>query len=244
LLWSTLCLHALGADPPIKLGIQRDFEDKTANPIFSYSAWIEFKESARSPDGFPPETMSSEKLVKLTIMAYDEMRKLHSDLLFPPERRPSAMIGLAMGKHIFFASSMKGDYKSYYAPVRKEGESRLRAEVREALIHCQTLAASPKHQTNLGCGEPSVYDVAFASEVKVEGYNRIAPCVAFGPGQAPINIKPCGKKGSGYGCDRIVEQFGSNVVASKQPDAGDGSEWKDQFVVRTKKRFCMAESNP
>src|ERR1700734_1269425 len=84
----------------IQIGIQKDFL-KAEKPIQSYSGRITFNENTKNAaDQYPPQFMSDEKLVKLGVLAYNEMLAIHDGLSLGVRRCPKAMVILAGGKDI------------------------------------------------------------------------------------------------------------------------------------------------
>jgi len=208
----------------IHIGIQKDILE-AEKPIQSYSGRITFNENTKNAeDQYPPQFMSDEKLVKLGVLAYNEMLAIHDSLPIASELRPRAMIVLASGKEIFFASSMKGGYKSYYSSQVSH------SQLNQVLTYCQTISEG-SHRTRLGCGEPNVLDVALSSDATLDPSNtRIATWLTYTTRGNEENEAPCGKGMSvGYGCARLVAEFGLKSIAGKTPDSGDGSEWNGMF---------------
>lgn len=207
----------------IQIGIQKDFPH-AEKPIQSYSGRITFNEDTKNEvDQYPPQFMSDEKLVKLGVLAYNEMLAIHDSLPLASHQCPGAMIVLASGKDIFFASSMKGEYKSYYS------SQVLNSHLNQVLTHCQTISEGP-HRTRLSCGEPNVLDVALSSDATLDPSNaRITAWLTYTNRGNEGNGAPCGKGRSGYGCARLVAEFELNSIKGKTPDSGDGSEWDGMF---------------
>ena len=209
----------------IDLGIQKDnFGQKSS--IQSYSGRITFNEISKNEAGqYPPESMAPEKLVKLGVLAYNEMVKIQSGLPLAASQCPRAMITLASGKDIFFASSMKGDYQSYYKGLSSKNQ------LNKVLVHCQTIAEGG-HRTRLGCGEPNVLDVAISSTAILDpSDSRITTWLISANAETEINAPPCSKGAAGYGCAAIVEEFGLQPISGRIPDSGDGSEWDGKFML-------------
>lgn len=226
----SLGVHATVPDAPIHLGIQKDFLEENSR-IQSYSGWITFKDDTKDEHGnYPPQTMSPEKLVKLTVLAYNEMLKIFDGLPLAADRRPGAMIALAEGQHIFFASSMKGPYRAYYA-----GKN-VNPVLEQNLKNCQTVSEEA-HRTGLGCGEPSVIDLRLASDVEFHSTPRLTTWLTYTTRGQEVNYEPCKTgPGRGYGCTAILKAFEIDAFWGKTPDPGDGSEWKDKFDVRDNPR--------
>lgn len=210
-------LQLLSLAYAIRIGIQKDFLE-SEKPIHSYSGRITFNENTKNAeDQYPPQFMSDEKLVKLGLLAYS--------LPLASGQCPKAMIVLASGKEIFFASSLKGDFRNYYKSQVSH------SQLNQALTYCQTISEGP-HRTNLGCGEPNLFDVALSSEATLDPSDaRITTWLTYGGRGSEINAAPCGKgMVVGYGCARLVDEFELKSIAGKTPDSGDGSEWDGMFV--------------
>jgi hypothetical protein len=177
----------------IQIGIQKDTFD-AKELIHSYSGRIKFKENTKNAaDQYPPQFMSDEKLVKLGVLAYNEMLAIHDSLPLTSDQRPGAMIVLASGKEIIFASSMKGGYKSYYSSDVPH------YQLKNALTYCQTISEGP-HRTRLACGKPNVLDVALSSDAILDPSDaRITVWLTYTTRGNEINAAPCGKRMSvGY----------------------------------------------
>lgn len=229
-----LSLHSFA----INLGIQKDaFEtrDKIPIEIESYTGRITFNEDTMNSVGqYPPQFMSDEKMLKLLVLAYKEMVALHQRSLLASSQRPRAMIALAVGKEIFFASSMKGDWKVYY------GGQTSNKRVKEVLANCQT-TSELTHRTQLACGEPNVLDLSLsAKEVDFDPPTRITAWVTWTVLGQEANRKPCSGTFSRYGCQAIIDAFELIAFWNKTPDPADGSEWTNQYTIGANPRAVCA----
>lgn len=225
------CSHALAQYPPpiptapIHLGIQRD--DFTG--VQSYSGWISFKEDTINEAGqYPPQYMSDEKLLKLTVIAYNEMLTIFDSQPLRSSDRCAAMIVMARGKYIFWASSMKGKYDAYYAGVTSP-------EFNQIISNCQTVS-DRVHRIGLACGEPNVLDFYFSCGVTTDDRPRMAAWLTLGLRGDEKNYKACSRDARGYGCESIVENAQADTFKNKTPDPGDGSEWLDKYIVEVNLR--------
>lgn len=144
------------------------------------------------------------------------------------------MIALAFRKEMFFASSMKGDYRAYY-----QGQSS-NQDLKDVLANCQT-TSELTHRTNLGCGEPNVLNLSLsASGVNFNPPARITAWLTYGQLGQETNYKPCSGTASQYGCQAIVDAFELNAFSNKTPDPADGSEWTNQYTIGANPRAVCA----
>lgn len=222
-----LCLHSFAID----LGIQKDtFLGDDGHPIDiqSYTGHITFNEDTKNDVGqYPPQYMSDEKMLKLAWLAYNEMGAIFERSLLPFKSKPSAMIALAFGKELFFASSMKVDYKAYYAGQTSN------QQLKDSLKNCQE-TSEMVHRSGLACGEPNVLDLSLTAQgLDSLPSSRITALVRVSKrhDEEPKNIAPCATGARGYGCEAIVKAFGLEAFWDKTPDPTDGSEWTNHYTI-------------
>lgn len=214
----------------INLGIRKDALSIDQRPvdIQSYTGHITFTEDTKNSAGqYPPQYMSDEKMLKLLVLAYNEMVVIFDRSLLDTSRRPGAMIALAFGKEMFFASSMKGAYQAWYQ------SSSPNRQVSEVLSLCQ-LSSESSHRLGLACGEPNVLDLchsALGSGFILDQPARITAWITWGRLGQETNYRPCLPNSSGYGCQAIVKAFGLHAFWDKTPDPADGSEWSNHYTI-------------
>ncbi|KAF8542569.1 hypothetical protein BDD12DRAFT_824407 [Trichophaea hybrida] len=213
------------------LGITHDFGQGPTAGVQSYSGVIEFSDTTAS-------TMSDGQFVNLIKVAYNEMvAKYRSEHPQGDNQLPGAMIGLASGKKIYFASSIKViQAVEFYARDSK---------IREYFDFCLIFSLG-SHRTGGACGEPNVLDLWYGendadppSGSTVSHQPRIAAWLRF-PGDAvgtERNYKPCSSRnGSGYGCKELVKDKGLVPVFDVQPVTTGQDNWN--FVRRSLRQAC------
>jgi hypothetical protein len=214
------------------LGIQIDWlplDGRGAPNIISFSGIIEFN------DELPMDTnrMTDEKLVNLGKVAFDRMLALHQEKLAAIADLPGAMITLAVGKRIYFASSIRGgsgidltqiyDKDSGIAKVFKECVDQM----------------GGTHVHGGACGEPNVlglyWEVNNKQDPPQDPRPRIAAWVrTTGEGS---NVPPC-KTIFGtqvYGCETILGAMKLSPVSNKAPDATGQDGWQFRKVDNPRK---------
>lgn len=183
--------------------------------------------------------MSPEQLVQLAKVAYDEMVALSRSKLLSDNDLPGAMIAMATGRWMFFASSMKTGPGTMHAPADTYHDNIMATY----LINCQQ-QGSGRHRNGGRCGEPNVLELYYSLTGRnngppkvADGANvkpRMAPWLRF-PGEAigtETNYKPCGSGlGVGYGCSKIIKDFDLEAIFDKKPDSTGQDQWKFTRVI-------------
>jgi hypothetical protein len=223
------------------LGITHDFGQGPTADVQSYSGVIEFSDiTGTDPAGgplYPPTTMGNSQFVNLVKVAYNEMVAKYRSENHPNDNNlPGAMIGLASGKKIYFASSIKVVQATRFY----EADSK----IKEYLDYCLILGLG-SHRTGGACGEPSVLDLWYRENDAdpptgsvVLRNPRIAAWLRF-PNTAvgtERNYKPCSRHDYGYGCEELVRDKGLDAVSNVQPDTNGEDDWT--FVTRNLRQSC------
>ncbi|KAI9868591.1 MAG: hypothetical protein M1813_004441 [Trichoglossum hirsutum] len=213
------------------LGIQRDWltsDTKSPPSIISFSGIIEFN------DELPMDTsrMTDQKLVNLGKVAFERMLVIHQEKLGPTADLPNAMITLAVGKRIYFASSMRGgdgvDFTKVHDPA---------SGISKVFQSCVDEMGGT-HAHGGACGEPNVlalYWEANKQDPPKDPRPRIAAWVRV-PGE-DANFPPCKtRRGTEvYGCETLLIAMGLSPVSNKAPDNAGQDSWQFQIVPNPRK---------
>lgn len=183
--------------------------------------------------------MTPEQLVQLAKVAYDEMVALSRSKLLSDNDLPGAMIALATGRWVFFASSIKTGVGSAYAPVDTYHDNIMITYFNNCLQQ-----GAGRHRNGGRCAEPNVLELYYSLTGRNSGPPKVADGANVKPRMAPwlrfpntaigteLNYKPCGAGGgTGYGCSRIITDFDVDAISGKSPDPLGQDAWKFTKIV-------------
>ncbi|KAH0565464.1 hypothetical protein GP486_001145 [Trichoglossum hirsutum] len=214
------------------IGIEKDFDFWVNDPdgntnrhIQSYSGIIDFGTSTTDTG-----IMTDRQFVRIVEAAYGEMRVLWQERLEPVGNLPRAMIALAAGTRIYFASSIRdGD-------AVKIGNFLQEDSIDTILSECGELSC---HAHGGACGEISVASL-YHWENKGEAKGlvpqpRVAAWIEFSGSR--YNAAPCSTtKPEGWGCSKLVTEYGWRAVKGLEPDTFNENSWR--FTTLKNPRGC------
>lgn len=135
----------------------------------------------------------------------------------PKKLQPSVMSALAVGKSIYFASSMKKCEAFLYQPARNDNGNNA---IYKALIQCQIangekygIEDPKRHRTGAGCGEIwSMFLFDKDTNPNKPNWDEPKRMVVWGPDENNENapMPPCGQSNNPtiWGCEQVVKQLG------------------------------------
>lgn len=242
-LWLFLLLISFASSQTPELGIRRDVipgsDHPTGDIYYSFSGVIEFEDhidpgnSCHLPD---------EEFVNLCALAYAEMRKL-----IGRTSRPGVMGALQYGRKIYFASSVKHDWKPE-AFVALSGELENEGSVGQYMNTCllgdnkETGESELEHRRDGKCAEANVLRLVHQNDLPDFGQavpNRFVVWQAKGNGKSGTVVAPCHKgerENDKQGCwETFAQAFQLNSLP-EDTKRTEGNEGKVGIKASTNNR--------